>query len=523
MQNRDLSTFRDFASALGTLMPALREDRRDGAGADNALLLPALLVTYVVTMMVFSLFVRSWAPLHHDMTEMAAWGQQFQLGYSKHPPLAAWFAGAWFLVMPHSNLSFDLLAVLVAASGLAGIWKTAGLYLDSRGQRMAMLPMILTPALTTWAFKYNANAILLGLWPWTVYFFLATLERRTLRDAALAGLFAGLAMLGKYYSVVLFATLFVVLLLHPKRDTVLRSAAPYVAVLVGLLVMAPHIWWVIDTGATTLAYAVEKTQGDVADARLTTLRSVGASLLTLLGPAVLIALAFRDDGKGMGARLRAGLADPGRRWVLVLAWGPLLFTILAHLLTNMRIGGDFLIPAFLMVPFAFLVQIGPPMPARPAVRVTGGVAAVLITAALLSPVIGVAAFLTQRHPGLEPRVELAAAATDIWRGATNTPLRLVTGHERHATAITFYSADHPDYLDGTQGYRLTRDDPRIARGGLMFVCANEDGQCLENARRVLGEDGVQRYTFTGSHRMLGYAGPMSTFQIFLLPPTAGGS
>ncbi|RTL59755.1 MAG: glycosyltransferase family 39 protein [Hyphomicrobiales bacterium] len=520
MQNRALNAMQDFTGALGTLVPALREERPAETASRNPLLLPALLLAYVTAMMVFSLCVRCWAPLHTDMTEMAAWGQQFQLGYSKHPPLAAWGAGAWFLVMPHTNWSFELFAVLVSALGLAGIWATAGLYLDSRGQRLAMLPMILTPALTTWAFKYNANSILLALWPWTTYFFLAMLERSRLRDAVLAGCLAGLAMLGKYYSLVLFATLFVVLLMHPRRNAVLSSAAPYIAVLVGLVVIAPHVWWVYETGASTIAYAIEKTHFDIADSRATTLRSVAGSLLTLLGPALFMALAFRDDRAGLTGRLGQGLRDPARRWFIVLAWGPLLFTVLAHLATNIRIGGDFLIPAFLMVPLAFLVQLGPPMPARPAVRLTGGVLAVLLIGAVLSPAIGVAAFLTQRPPGLEPRAELAAAVTDIWRGATKTPLKQVTGVERIATAITFYSDDHPDYLDGAKTFQFTRDDPRIVRDGLVFVCASEDAECLGHAHRTLGEDGVQRYTYTGSHRVFGYAGPMSSFQIFLVAPRA---
>lgn len=518
MQNFAHTTARRLAASLRTLVPALREDRPQEAAPHNALMLPALLVTYVATMMVFSLFVRCWAPLHHDMTEMAAWGQHFQLGYSKHPPLAPWIAGAWFTLMPHTNWSFDLLAVLVAACGLAGVWQTAGLYLDSRGQRMAMLPLILTPALTTWAFKYNANSILLALWPWTIYFVLVTIERGKLRHAVLAGLCAGLSMLGKYYSLVLFATLLVVLLLHPRRNATLRSPAPYVAVAVGALVIAPHLWWVLDSGASTIAYAIEKTQGDLAEIRLTTLRSIGGSLLTLLAPGILMALAFRSDAAGLAARFRQGLADPQRRWVIALAWGPLLFTVLAHLATNIRIGGDFLIPAFLMVPFAVIVQLGPPIPGRPAARVTGGVTGVLLAAALLSPGIGVAAYLTQRPPGLEPRAELAAAATDIWHGATKTPLKQVTGLVRIATAVAFYSADHPSYLDGAQTFQFTLDDPRIQRDGLLFLCADEEAECLGHAHRILGEDGVQRFTFTGSHRVLGFSGPMSTFQIFIVPP-----
>lgn len=520
MQDQLLLSLKDCHKASRTLWPALRVAPGMDAEArgGNPLLLPALLAVYIAAMMVFAVFVRGWSPIHADSSEMAAWGQVFQWGYSKHPPLGPWIAGAWFTIMPHANWSFDLLATLVTAFGLVGIWKTAGLYLDEGGQRLSILLPLLTPAFTTWAFKYNANSILLGVWPWAIYFCLRMIETRSVAAAAMAGIFAGLSLLGKYYSAVLCATLLLVLLVHPARDRVLRSAAPYVAILAGLLVIAPHVWWVLDSNASTVMYALEKTQRDVSAARLTTLRSVAAGLLTLVPPAVLLAVAYRDDAKGLVARMRAGLQDPPRRWVFVLAWGPLFFTMVAHFVFNVRIGGDFLLPAFIAVPFAFLVQIGAPVEARVVRRVTGGVLGILAIVALMSPLIGALTFYNARHPMLEPRAELAAAATDFWRGSMNTPLRRVAGQERPATGIAFYSEDHPLYMDGGIAFSLDRNDPDIVRNGLLFVCGQDDGACMGNSRRVLGEDGYKRFTYTGSHRVFGYSGPMYTFELFLLPP-----
>ncbi|MGH6779398.1 MAG: glycosyltransferase family 39 protein, partial [Bradyrhizobium sp.] len=34
--------------------------------------------------------------IHTDVAEAFAWGQQFLLGYGKHPPLSGWVAGLWF-------------------------------------------------------------------------------------------------------------------------------------------------------------------------------------------------------------------------------------------------------------------------------------------------------------------------------------------------------------------------------------------------------------------------------------------
>src|ERR1700716_340498 len=38
--------------------------------------------------------------VHMDVAEAFAWGQKFQFGYGKHPPLAGWVAGGWFRIFP---------------------------------------------------------------------------------------------------------------------------------------------------------------------------------------------------------------------------------------------------------------------------------------------------------------------------------------------------------------------------------------------------------------------------------------
>src|SRR5215813_11902438 len=62
------------------------------------------------------------SPLQDDMAEAWVWGKEFQLGYSKHPPVFAWIAGAWFLLFPHFDWCFYLLSAVNGAIGLAGVW-----------------------------------------------------------------------------------------------------------------------------------------------------------------------------------------------------------------------------------------------------------------------------------------------------------------------------------------------------------------------------------------------------------------
>ena len=63
-----------------------------------------------------------------------------------------------------------------------------------------------------------------------------------------------LAMLGKYYSIYLVAAFIVAALAHPARWTYLRSPSPWVSAAVGLIVLAPHLRWLMTSTFTPFDY-----------------------------------------------------------------------------------------------------------------------------------------------------------------------------------------------------------------------------------------------------------------------------
>src|ERR1700733_6824777 len=63
--------------------------------------------------------------VHMDVAEAFAWGQKFQLGYGKHPPLAGWIAGLWFKAFPVTDWATYLLAMPTLAVGLVSSWLAA--------------------------------------------------------------------------------------------------------------------------------------------------------------------------------------------------------------------------------------------------------------------------------------------------------------------------------------------------------------------------------------------------------------
>ena len=476
------------------------------------------LLVYTAMLMTFAASARGWGSLHHDMTELWAWGQEFQLGYAKHPPLSAWLVGAWFWAMPRTNWSFYLLASLNIVIALAGVWKLAGLFLGTRGRLAAVFFLVLTPAYSLWALKFNVNAPLLSIWPWLSYFFLRSVQTRRIGPSIAAGLLGAAALLTKYYSLVLFVSLLAVTLLHPDRWRYFRSPAPYVALATGLLLVTPHVWWTIAAGFPTIDYAIAKTQFGVAEARASAIGTVRSSLGSLGIAFGAYAVAFGTQSWPLLRRSVAATFDWRRAWLICLAHGPLLITISAYLFANVRITSGFLIPAFFATPIVLLVVSEADVTSAVLRRISVCAAALWLPMLAAAPLVGYYTFVRADGLATEPRQEVAIAATSLWRTAFGSPLRYVSGQVPLATAATFYSPDTPSYvvLDRPSDSPWATME-QVSTEGMLIICPEAAEDCIRRGTELAGPKGFHS-THEVATQFLGHNAKPQRFVFIMRPP-----
>jgi Dolichyl-phosphate-mannose-protein mannosyltransferase len=446
--------------------------------------------------------------LHFDMTEMWAWGKEFQLGYDKHPPLSAWFVGLWFSIMPRANWAFHLLSSLNAALALAGVWMLAGLFLGPRGRLASVLLLVLTPSFSLWALKFNANIPLISAWPWTTYFFLRSLQTRQIGLSVLAGTLGAASLLTKYYSVVLFGTLFLTALFHPKGRRYFTSAAPYITLATGLCLITPHLVWATAAHFPTIDYAMSKTIFSAAETHFAAIKAVSVTIAALGVAATVYVMVFRQLAWPLVRRALAGTFERHNAWLVCLAYGPLALTIAAYLVGNVLINSAYLIPAFFALPIAFLVLSQADITRAVVRRLALYVAVIGPPTLMISPIFDYAKFATLDR---SPRREVAVAATALWRDTFGQPLAYVSGDEILANAATFYSPDAPSYVGLGQ---LIPE--RIKRDGLVVICEATAEDCIAAATAILGEGRHLVREFAGHH--LGRIGRMRQFVFILYGP-----
>lgn len=211
-----------------------------------------------------------------DMIENYAWGQTWEWGNFKHPPLFSWVVKLWFMVFPTTSFFYYVLSYANVAAAVLGVLRLAHLFFYRAGNfstqpqvynnfmLLVLVFALLGTPFSHLAAKFNANTILLSLWPWTAYAFFALMFAQTphqkWRYTGLLAVLAAAAMLGKYYSALLLLSLFVVSVVEKDFRRFYRMPYLYVTLVLTTLLLFPHIMWEIRMDFPFKAY-VEHVHG----------------------------------------------------------------------------------------------------------------------------------------------------------------------------------------------------------------------------------------------------------------------
>jgi 4-amino-4-deoxy-L-arabinose transferase-like glycosyltransferase len=457
--------------------------------------------------------------IKHDMTEAYAWGHEFQLGYNQHPPFWAWICGLWFSVFPHTKWAFALLSSLNAGIGLWGAWMAIGDFVEGRTRIAAWALLLLTPLYTFYAYKYDANTIFLSIWPWTLHYFMTSLQSRRIGDAVAFGVFVGLAMMSKYYALILVATCLLAALQHPLRRKYFAGAAPYVSAIVAALICAPHAWWLLTHQAPPLRYLANVSGqgwGLVLDHAGRTLL---AALAMNLGVVVIVALAAWTARRNGIAASEGDVRGRSLRILAMLTLAPLVLTILSALVLRNPITPEMTIGTFPLLPL-LVIEVAGVRNIDHLYRVSVRLAAVVTLGALaLSPVVAYArTYLWADGANVAPYREVAIEATRIWHDRTSLPLAYVAGSYWYEDAVAFYSPDRPSafaFFDYSRNLWVTPE--ALARKGLLSVCVSDDTFCLTATARFVTPEST-RAELSLSHEFWGHVAKPVHFVVTVIPP-----
>jgi hypothetical protein len=195
-----------------------------------------------------------------DTVEWLAWGHEWQLGYPKHPPLAAWVAEMAYRLTPGSFLGVYLTGYLTVAFAIFCVWRLARRLLPPRTALAAVFCLDGLVYLGPDAAEFNNQVLLIAFWALAIERFRAAATSDRPRDWLLSGLALGLALLCKYSALALALPLAAWWLWHNRPLSMRRARGPALAALAAAVVFLPHFVWLVRNDFPTLRYAAERTQ-----------------------------------------------------------------------------------------------------------------------------------------------------------------------------------------------------------------------------------------------------------------------
>jgi 4-amino-4-deoxy-L-arabinose transferase-like glycosyltransferase len=487
----------------------------DPARCERAMAL--LLAAYAIAWTLYGAIAKSSQDLHFDIGEMFAWSHQVVWSAPTHPPLGAWLMRAWFSVMPVEDWSFYLLAIVVATAALWIAWRLAARYLTAEKRLVGILLLTFLPFYNFHALKYNASSVLTPFWAATTWWFLLSFETRRPTWAALAGLGAAAAVLGKYWSLFLLAGLAVGAVTDPRRTAYFRSPAPWLTMAVGALALTPHLIYIAMHGFSTFSFAMTSHETTLAMAVGWSLYFIVSVLGYIAAPIVLGLLATRPSLKAIKDTLWPANAE---RHIFIVAFAaPLFLAALVAVVVRARLDPLWTMSGMTLLPVVLL--------ASPLVSIHRAAAIRLLALAIVFPLLMVAAspviaivIHDNGVPNYATHYRLIAQAVDrAWRQHTDKPLRIVGSFRTVVDGTNEYFPSRPATYAITSPWRTPWvDDSRIEREGIAIVCPLLETECVDAMNAYAARYGAKVEEVTLARRYFGTDDPPMRYEIVIIPP-----
>lgn len=453
-----------------------------------------LIVCFVAVWTVYASTSRINLDRYGDMLENHAWGIAWQAGYFKHPPVFAWITAAWFSLFPRADWAYYLLSAVNAGLAVFASWRIALRFLDPWRAFLSAALFFFLPPITFLAIKYNANSALLPFWPLAVLFYLRYLANNRTSDAVLLSLIAAGAILVKYFSVALIAAICLHALIDREARPILLRAGTWVAALVFLAALSPHIAWLLQNDFRPVFYAASQGDGGVLTVLLSIPRFLGAILLHVTPAAIVLLIAVLRNGSRLRIdtrQLRSLRKTLAGRELLWTTTAPLVVVLVLATVFSGRLSSVWALPMFFSAPILLLMLVPPGRLEihKKAIPIAAAIFSICIMA--LAPFIKRSG-ITAVHDNTVPVQAIAGAIEMAWSSRTDARLAYVAGDKILADGISFYASARPYSMQRNSFVLtpwITLDD--VKQKGLVVACfkgeqpaaSRGEAECEADAKR----------------------------------------
>jgi len=441
-----------------------------------------------------------------DLIEALTYGREWQLGYDKLPPLPWWLVElAWQATGQniHADFAYYLLAQLAVCIALAAVWATARPIVGAVGALAALLIVDGLHYLNFTAAKFNHDVVQLPLWGLAGFAFHRALRNGAWHYWVVLGLAVGLALWAKYFVVMLVAPMALFLVFDKTARRHLLTPGPYLGAAVALIVMLPHLVWLVSSDFLPLAYAEARAQPSrgLIDHLWHPLQFIigqGFFMLPALAIAAMLFLPRGSEAPPLGDA-------EDRRIVTLLAFGPAVAVAALAAVSGRGTIAMWGYPLWMFLGLWLVMAARTHLTGQRLRRLTttwavvfAGFAAVFVVSYAVMP-----AFDHRYRAVFFPGEALAKDVSARFRALTGKPLVYVVATMWDGGNIAHYSPERPQprvLIDGKPARAPWIDLADLASKGAAIVWTGSDPRVLPALFRNIGADAEIQEPFTLPYR-----------------------
>lgn len=422
--------------------------------------------------------------LRVDSLEALTWGRMWQMGYNKHPPFSAWLTTAFTDFFGTVGWPVYLLSQISVIACFWAVWKLGNRFLQPVHTFIGIVMLEGIYYYTVASPQFNPNVPMLGLWALTILCFYHALLSQKWRYWFGVGVFAGLAMISKYESGLLYGAMLLTMLLTQQGRASFRRSGVYLAIIVGFLIFLPNLIWLFHHHFIAVTYADHRIDEDklglwshILDRILHpldfTLEQLGA-----LAPMLLFYLPFYRTG-----RQRYALNYFDKRFLVYMALGPSFCILLFSIILGAWLHALWAFPLFSLIGILW-VGLHQPVVTPKRLHIFIAIAAVIMvltvcirfTAVAYWPYFTGKTFLNQ-FPGQI----MAQRLTKLWHQRYHRPVPYVAGARYYVENISVFSPDRPEpFFEWSTSQSAWINPDNVRKKGAIFAWRAPCGKLPQN-------------------------------------------
>jgi 4-amino-4-deoxy-L-arabinose transferase-like glycosyltransferase len=401
-----------------------------------------------------------------DTIEALAWGSNLDWGYSKHPPMSAFFPEVFFQIFGAQDWAYYLLSQIFVLIAFYYVFKLANEVLGNI--KLSLISVLLLESIFFYNFttpEFNVNVCQLPFWSLVVYYSWKIYQAKEIQfvDCFLVGLFAALGFLSKYlfiYLMISIDLLFIYLIFIKKNKKFDFKYLITIEVFIVLLV--PHLVWLFNNDFITVYYGLKRTglEGSVI---LDHLKYPIIFLIKQIG--ILVPFFFLIYLLVKKIKFKINFKDKKFLFLMAINILPIALIFVTSMITGSKIRTMWMTPFYLFfgVLFVYLFQ------SQINIKKLNSFLYGFLFLFFLSPILYSYESISKTDKRTDyPGREIAAKVKSVWDQDFDNEIEFVTGNEWNAGNLSYHLKSRPKWEGLTNNETLEKSS--------QFICV--DDVCL---------------------------------------------